>query len=112
MLASFLAVIDLSSSEPVVSSIVNEDPTVEPCVPCELFFSNLEINEENGLLSQVVRVQERGEPKSGTGMMFDWAAGALVQTCNYLQQLFGAREADIVVVECFFHSFVGLMHAP
>lgn len=103
VLASFLAVNDLSSSEPGVSSMVTEDRTVEPCVPCELFFSNLERNEENGLLSQVVRIQERGEPKSGTGMMFDWAAGALVQTCDYLQQLFGAREVDIVLVECLFH---------
>ena len=60
-------------------------------MPCEFLFDNLEKNEENGLLSQTVRVQERGEPKSGTGMMMDWAAGALVQTCEYLQDQYGAR---------------------
>lgn len=61
------------------------------CPPCELFFRNLEEAHEdgNGKLSQVVRVQERGEPKSGTGFMFDWAMGTVVHTCNYMKGLYG-----------------------
>ena len=70
-------------------SAAKHDPREERCPPCANFFRKLEKDEENGLLSQVVRVQERGEPKSGTGMMFDWATGVLVRTCSYLQKLFG-----------------------
>ena len=85
MLVSFLAMGGLSPA----LSVVNEGPTEEGCPPCELFFRKLEQQGENGKLSQVVKVQERGEPKSGTGFMFDWATGALIQTCRYLQGLFG-----------------------
>lgn len=89
-IASFLAVGGLSASKPDISDVNNEERTKkETCTPCEHFFDRLEINEENGLLSEAVTVQERGEPKSGTGMMFDWATAALVQRCDYLQGLFG-----------------------
>ena len=89
-IASFLAVGGLSASKPDISGVNNEERIKqEPCTPCEDFFNKLKLNEENGLLSQAVKVQERVEPKSGTGMMFDWATAALVQTCGYLQGLFG-----------------------
>lgn len=69
----------------------------EACPPCELLFRNLEPTGSDGKLSQVVRVQERGEPKSGTGMMFDWATGGLVRTCEYLQFLFGEETCRLCV---------------
>lgn len=34
-------------------------------------------------------MMERGEPKSGTGFMFDWAAGSMINACNYLEESFG-----------------------
>lgn len=88
MLASFLAGSGLSFLPPDTQT-ANQEETSEACPPCEIFFRKLEKNERNGKLSQVVRVQERGEPKSGTGFMFDWATGALMRTCNYLQRLYG-----------------------
>lgn len=87
-LAAFVALAGLCSSQADTPS-VEQEPGEEWCPPCEFFFSKLEENEENGKLTQVVRVQERGEPKSGTGMMFDWATGALYETCNYLQRFYG-----------------------
>eukprot|EP00903_Cladosiphon_okamuranus_P021789 g20035.t1 len=36
-----------------------------------------------------VEVQERGEPKSGTGFMFEWATWALGHACTYLVQAYG-----------------------
>lgn len=61
----------------------------EPCPPCELLFSKLERTVGGTKLSQTVHVQERGEPKSGTGVMFFWATAALIHACDYLQQHFG-----------------------
>ena len=88
VLVSFLAVGGQSSSQLHIS-VVEEEPKEKGCPPCELFFHKLDKNEETGNLAQVVRVQERGEPKSGTGMMFDWATGALDQMCKHLQLLYG-----------------------
>lgn len=85
---SFLAVGELSSPQYKIPS-VDHEPREELCPPCELFFRKLERNKESGKLTQAVRVQERGEPKSGTSLMLDWATGALDQTCIYLQQLYG-----------------------
>ena len=59
------------------------------CPPCEFLFSKLEPSKSGGKLVQNVKIQERGEPKSGTGFMFSWAAGTLVRTCRYLQSAFG-----------------------
>lgn len=61
----------------------------ETCPPCDSLFLKLENTGQRGKMSQVVRVQERGEPKSGTGMMFDWATASLLRTCEYLQDNFG-----------------------
>lgn len=30
-----------------------------------------------------------GEPKSGTGFMFEWAGNLLIHTCDYLNETFG-----------------------
>ena len=59
------------------------------CPPCELLFRKLQPTKKDGKLAQVIRVQERGEPKSGTGMMFDWATGSLMHACDYLKHFFG-----------------------
>lgn len=61
----------------------------EACPPCEMLFSKLERTGKNGKLTQDVRVQERGEPKSGTGIIYSWTTAALINTYDYLQGLFG-----------------------
>ena len=65
--------------------------TAEACPPCELLFRNLKHTGDSGKMVQDVKVQERGEPKSGTGLMFAWASGSLIRTCDYLQQMFGEK---------------------
>lgn len=59
------------------------------CPPCELLFSKLERTGRYGKLAQDIMVQERGEPKSGTGIMYSWALAALMHACDYLEELFG-----------------------
>ena len=93
LLFSCLAVGGLSST-PYHISLPKEEFGTEKCPPCELLFRNLERAGEDNKLSQVVRVQERGEPKSGTGMMFDWATGTLMHTCNYLKHFFGEKRTS------------------
>lgn len=63
--------------------------TEEPCTPCDVLFSKLEKTRTDGKLTQDLRVQERGEPKSGTGMAFSWASAALMHACGYLNDEFG-----------------------
>lgn len=61
----------------------------EECPPCEVLFSKLEKTDRNGTLAQHVMVQERGEPKSGTTIMYAWTTATLRRTCDYLQGLYG-----------------------
>ncbi|CAM9337264.1 unnamed protein product [Ectocarpus sp. 13 AM-2016] len=58
------------------------------CLPCEGLFKNLE-EAPDGKLLQKSQLQLRGEPKSGTGFMFDWAVGILQLTCKHLQGMYG-----------------------
>lgn len=58
------------------------------CVPCEYLFSKLEFS-SSGKRIQDVSMQERGEPKTGTGFMFGWATRALKEACDYFQTSFG-----------------------
>lgn len=95
-LAPFMVVGGLSSS-PNDPLFMDQEPRGEWCPPCEIFFTKLEENKETGKLNQVIRVQERGEPKSGTGMIFDWATGALDETCKYLRRFYGVTRAAIVL---------------
>lgn len=44
---------------------------------------------------QHVEVQERGEPKSGTGFMYEWASGALGHSCAFLQRAYGKGSCRI-----------------
>ena len=84
-------------AENVFSSTSNHQRVMEPevitklCPPCELFFTKLEKTGRDGKLTQDVRVQERGEPKSGTGLLFFWGSAALMRTCDYLQELYGEK---------------------
>lgn len=88
LLLCCLAVREVSSkrNDPRVS-----EPAVpeEPCTPCDVLFSKLERTGTDGKLSQDIRVQERGEPKSGTGLAFFWASAALMNACDYLKDQFG-----------------------
>ena len=79
-------------SSPRPLQLTNEEHTEYLCPPCELLFSKLERTGSNGKLAQDVRVQERGEPKSGTGLSYDWARAALLHACDYLEELFGKKQ--------------------
>lgn len=75
------------------------------CPPCDLLFGKLEGNGPSPSMSspgggdgrriQHVEVEERGEPKSGTGFMFEWAMSALSHTCRYLESAFGRGSCRI-----------------
>ena len=75
------------------------ESTEERCPPCELLFSKLEKTGRYGKLAQEVRVQERGEPKSGTGFMYLWASATLIHTCDYLRELFGEQPKRLIFVQ-------------
>ncbi|CAN0301614.1 unnamed protein product, partial [Ectocarpus sp. 6 AP-2014] len=60
------------------------------CPPCEGLFKNLE-EAPDGKLMQKSQLQLRGEPKSGTGFMLDWAIGILQLTCKHLQAMYGLK---------------------
>lgn len=88
LLIGYLAVNGVSSSSRRL--LHNKEASAhEVCPPCELLFSKLEDTGANGKLSQVVHVQERGEPKSGTGVMYFWAIATFLKTCDYLRELYG-----------------------
>lgn len=69
----------------------------EACPPCSLLFTKVGLREEGtpfaeggtGMRVQNITLMERGEPKSGTGFMFEWAGGSLVHACDYLKATFG-----------------------
>lgn len=65
------------------------------CPPCSEVFKRLK--ESRGRHFQDVKVEERGEPKSGTAFMLEWAGGALDHTCNYLNALFGRSSCQFEV---------------
>eukprot|EP00752_Nemacystus_decipiens_P004759 g4334.t1 len=59
---------------------------------CGGLFRRLRCDDDNDCehgKQQNVDVQERGEPKSGTGFMYEWATGALGHACAYLAQTYG-----------------------
>ena len=85
----------------VLENEPKDDIPQETCIPCELIFRKLESTGKEGEMIQDVSVQLRGEPKSGTGMSYDWASGALVRACDYLEQLFGEILSSVFLVVCF-----------
>lgn len=44
---------------------------------------------------QDVEIHVRGEPKSGTGMLAEWAWDALAHVCLYLERLYGKSSCSI-----------------
>lgn len=58
------------------------------CVRCDMLFTRLE-GSPSGKRSQYVAMQLRGEAKSGTSMMHEWASGALYHACNFLKRSYG-----------------------
>lgn len=79
----------VSSFRTLLPRISETEYIEEACPPCELLFSKLERTGTEEKLSQYVKVQERGEPKSGTGIASFWATAALIRACEYLQDQFG-----------------------
>ena len=82
-------VVDRAYSSPRRLKVTNEEHTEYLCPPCELLLSKLGRTGSNGKLAQDIRVQERGEPKSGTSVSYYWASASLIHACDYLQELFG-----------------------
>ena len=78
---------------PRPSRVKDETPVEETCPPCELLFTKLEDKGGDGRLTQHVKVQERGEPKSGTGLMYFWAIATFTKTCDYLKRLYGEERS-------------------
>ena len=71
----------------MASPVVELDP-VEECLPCVDLFSKLEAGPD-GRLSQVIEMQQRGEPKSGTTMMGIRAKLILRGACQLLGAMYG-----------------------
>lgn len=66
------------------------------CRPCASIFGKLEVSPDGGgKMFQHVDIQERGEPKSGTGFMYEWATASLAQSCIYLQRAYGRGSCRI-----------------
>lgn len=95
-----------SSQQPMVSEQLSEAyrSTAAQCRPCALLFTKLSTKElgatidERGrrdVYEQIIKMIERGEPKSGTGMMLQMAGGCLVHTCDYLNGIFGENSCTV-----------------
>ncbi|CAM9470199.1 unnamed protein product [Scytosiphon promiscuus] len=76
----------------------NREPLASEACPnsCSDVFSKLEDGPPGRpTKTQRIQVQERGEPKSGTGFMFEWATIALGHSCMFLQNAYGERSCWI-----------------
>lgn len=76
------------------------------CPPCDHIFTRLEVD-RRGHRVQDIELHERGEPKSGTGFMMDWAGESVIRACEYLKQLYGEETCSVrtrqdpLLSECF-----------
>ena len=77
----------------MASPVVELDP-VEECLPCVDLFSKLEAGPD-GRLSQVIEMQQRGEPKSGTTMMGNRAGFILRGACQLLGAMYGDETCTV-----------------
>lgn len=66
----------------------------DSCPPCDLIFSKV-LDYGQGVRRQYVDLMERGEPKSGTGFMFEWAGGCLEHACDYFKEMFGESSCTV-----------------
>lgn len=65
-------------------------PTLQPFCPSgKLLFAEFDRSSHGMDRSRHIVMLERGELKSGTGFMFDWAANSLFHACEYLKEVFG-----------------------
>lgn len=58
------------------------------CLPCDILFSTLDYDSNRSRV-QVVKLQERGKPKSWATYMFEWAGDRLKHACEYQTKHFG-----------------------
>lgn len=76
----------------VVPSVIAVDAE-EECPACDALFTELETT-STGERVRIVHQQERGEPKSGTALMFYWASGAIFRACDYLKYHYGEESCN------------------
>lgn len=91
MMVTTLVALVLGGLLAVVQPTACSSITVETtggCPVCDALFSNLETT-PTGERVQIVSQQQRGEPKSGTALIFYWAASAIFRSCDYLKYHFG-----------------------
>lgn len=60
-----------------------------------MIFSKLNSSAGGGKGVQHVKVQERGQPKSGTSFSMEWAAETLYHACDYLNGLYRKGSCQI-----------------
>ncbi|CAN0161921.1 unnamed protein product [Ascophyllum nodosum] len=94
-LSAYVASGTPSTSEVELPSPTELFPDAECPTNCEDLFSKLQ-DGPDGRKTQSVRLQVRGEPKSGTGMTQEWSWGALAHSCLYLQRLYGRESCRIL----------------
>eukprot|EP00903_Cladosiphon_okamuranus_P005693 g5655.t1 len=65
------------------STLEGQQQPAGACPACESMFGKLDGKKQD------VKLQLRGEPKSGTSFMYEWALNALMVTCARLDMLYG-----------------------
>lgn len=84
LLAGWLVVVGYRA----VAWLILDFSSAGPCPRCNTVFSMINTTNSEDRV-KIVEIQQRGEPKSGTTFMYQWAHGALVHTCEYLRQWYG-----------------------
>eukprot|EP00752_Nemacystus_decipiens_P012793 g11328.t1 len=69
--------------------LAKEEQREDACPACESMFGKLVGKKQH------VELQLRGEPKSGTSFMYEWAINALMVTCSRLEQLYGRDTCQV-----------------
>lgn len=62
------------------------------CPPCDLIFAG---SQPSTGAFRHLDIKVRGEPKSGTGFMLEWAASALFHARDYLRDTFGEGSCGV-----------------
>eukprot|EP00752_Nemacystus_decipiens_P008641 g7715.t1 len=70
------------------------------CIPCDAMFRKVE-ETQRGTKVQNVNVQIRGEPKSGTTFMYEWAANALMVACGHIESMYGVGTCTVGFVQAY-----------
>eukprot|EP00903_Cladosiphon_okamuranus_P015388 g14213.t1 len=64
------------------------------CIPCEAVFRKVGETEVGAKVHNIT-VQIRGEPKSGTTFMYEWAANALMVVCGHIERMYGTGTCTV-----------------